>query len=96
MLPSKHHSPFNRKIMKKIEFEKVFEVYEALTHAFHEDLLQDPEQEGKEVEPDQKMLSLWILFLLSAGWDEDEFWKEVDSRATDDVPQELIGKKLLN
>ena len=83
--------------MKKIEFEKVFEVYEALTQAFHDDILDNPEKQNEDVEPDQKMLSLWILFLLSANWEEEEFWAEVDSRATGKEPEaEPSNKKLLN
>lgn len=90
--------------MKKIEFEKVYDVYESLTQAFHQEELEAKANTDEEVIPDQKMLSLWILFLVTAGWDEDTFWAELDRRAEQQgedssavsTEAPMTPKKLLN
>jgi hypothetical protein len=57
--------------MEKMDFEQVYGVFDALNIAFHpngidEDGLNDHFQ------------ALWVLFLSTSGWTEDEFWEEME------------------
>lgn len=54
---------------RKLDFEGVDEVFNALIFAFHPNGL-----EGEE-EPDPRFHASWQSFLVTAGWSEDEFWE---------------------
>ena len=62
----------NITLIQKVEFEAVDEVFNALDFAFH--------PEGFEDDPDERFLALWRLFLISAGWCEDDYWMELEYR----------------
>ena len=51
----------------RLDFDAVEDVFGALSAAFHPD--------GMEGDIDPKFHALWTLFLVSAGWNEDEFWE---------------------
>lgn len=67
-------SDVDLKIIKKISFENVDFVFDALSSAFHPDGVH--EDEG----PDAKFYALWTLFLASAGWTEAEYWEEFENK----------------
>ena len=64
----------NITLIQKAEFEAVDAVFEALDFAFHPN--------GFEDDPDERFLSLWRLFLVSAGWIESDYWMECEFRAS--------------
>lgn len=68
----------NLTIIQKIPFEGVDAVFDSLHFAFHPDGFDD-------VELDDRLAALWKLFLVSAGWTEDEFWAEWDFRSENHV-----------
>lgn len=57
----------------KLDFEGVDAVHSALCFAFM------PNGLGEEDILDDKFLALWTLFLVSAGWSEDEYWEEYEN-----------------
>jgi hypothetical protein len=61
-------------LVKKMDFEGAEAVHDALCFAFFPEGLEDNE------EIDAKFMSLWCLFLVSAGWEEDEFWEAYNSQ----------------
>src|SRR5271169_2915336 len=54
---------------KKMEYDKVYQVFDTLHYVFG---VADNE------EIDDRCQALWILFLSSVGWTQDEFWAEWD------------------
>jgi hypothetical protein len=63
------------KIVQKMSFDQVDFVFDALTNAFYpngfdEDIFDDSHK------------ALWVLFLNSAGWNEEEYWDEVKEHHT--------------
>lgn len=60
----------NLTLIQKMDFETVDSVFDALDFAFHQNGIDDDEG------PDERMLSLWRLFLITVGWTEDEYWNE--------------------
>ena len=65
--------------MEKMDFEKVYAVYDSLFKAFHE--FTEEELNSEEgVELNSNMLSLWTLFLTLSGWKEDDFWDQLNSK----------------
>lgn len=63
-------SDVDLKIIKRITFENVDFVFDALFEAFHPNGLE------KDKNADPRFVSLWTLFLFSVGWTEDEYWDE--------------------
>lgn len=57
------------KVIDKMEYRWVDEVFHSLNMAFH------PDGFEKDQEPDERFLAHWHLFLVSVGWTEDEFWE---------------------
>lgn len=68
-------------IIEKMDFESVDDVHSALLFSFHPTPLEDDEM------LDDRFVALWILFLASVGWTEDEFWVEYKSRSHDKCPK---------
>ncbi len=62
----------------KIEFEKVYFVYESLFQSFHKE---EQFENDEEVDLDPVFLSLWTLYLNSVQWTEEEFWEEMDKQS---------------
>lgn len=62
--------------IQKMDFEHVDSVFDVLCHVFH------PEGVGNN-DPDERFLALWKMFLVSVGWNEDDYWEEVDFRKDD-------------
>jgi hypothetical protein len=57
--------------MVRMDFDSVFQVFDALHCAF--------DTEGSE-HVDERCHALWVLFLNSTGWSEDEFWSALENR----------------
>ena len=57
--------------MEKMNFDEVYLVFDAMHLAFHPD--------GNFDEIDDRLQSLWTLFLCSVGWTQEEFWSVLDS-----------------
>lgn len=74
-------SDVDLKIIKRIPFESVDFVFDALHDAFHPNGLENKE-------PDTKFLALWNLFLHTVGWTDEEYWDEYDSHCG------VCGKRL--
>lgn len=68
---------------EKINFDKVYSVYDSLFQAFHN--FSDEEMQDNDIELDPVMLSLWTLFLSNSGWTEDEFWNEMEAQSTEEA-----------
>lgn len=58
--------------IRKLDFEAVDAVNDALFCAFYDDENEDDVSES--------FVSLWTLFLVSAGWTSDEYWAEYEAR----------------
>lgn len=58
----------------RMDFDSVYGVFDALHFAFHPNGIGD---EGI----DERCRALFVLFLASSGWTEDEFWNEMDSHS---------------
>lgn len=65
----------NLTLLQKVDFEAVDAVFDALDFAFH------PNGLAKEDEPDDRFLAFWKLFLISAGWSENDYWMEAEFRS---------------
>lgn len=77
----------NLRVIKKLDFEAVDFIFEALHNAFHPNGL----EEGS---PDPNFLALWTLSLSCCGWSEDEYWKEQDDRSADSNESEIESKSI--
>jgi hypothetical protein len=73
-------------VIEKMDFESVDNVFDALHFAFHPQGMDNP-----DYELDIRCLALWTLFLTSAGWTEDEFWAEFESRPQGNICQDCGG-----
>lgn len=58
----------------QMAFDDVYFVFDALYTAFHHN--PGPNHTG---DVDERFLSFWTLFLITAGWTEEEFWEELDN-----------------
>lgn len=66
--------------MEKFDFDLVESVYFSLWHSFHEENDDESEEDIKEFEVNRTFLALWHLYLNSSGWEEDEFFQELENR----------------
>lgn len=66
----------------KMDFESVYQVFDTLHMAFGAD-------EGDEI--DERCHALWVLFLSSVNWSQDEFWAEMDRRQEADICPDCGG-----
>jgi len=64
-----------------MDFDSVYQVFDTLHFVFDAD--------GEEI--DDRCQALWVLFLSSVGWTQDEFWKEWELHQNDDVCQDCGG-----
>jgi hypothetical protein len=63
-------------VVERVDFEHVDNVYFALIESFH--------PEGIKDDIDERFISVWQHFLISAGWTDDEFWAESEIRQGED------------
>lgn len=61
-------------IVERFPWESVEFVFDALFSAYH------PNGMDGEDHADMRFVSLWTLFLSTAGWTEEEFWAESQKR----------------
>lgn len=61
----------NLTLMEKVEYEAVEMVFHSLLDSFH------PEGYPEE-DFDVRFSALWNLYLITAGWSEEDFWEEFD------------------
>jgi len=61
---------------EKLEFEKVYMVYNSLFEAYHNE--EEVETAGEDWEVSPMFHSLWTIFLNSVSWEEDEFWEAME------------------
>jgi len=75
----------NNFTLKKADFFEVDMVQEALFMAFH------PEPLGEDDALDERYLALWNMFLITVGWTEDEYFRELEavSKKCADCGQDL-------
>jgi Zn finger protein HypA/HybF involved in hydrogenase expression len=61
----------------KMSFDQVENVFHALHIAFDPEGLELDEYEEQQMKA--QCISLWTLFLTCSGWDEDEFFDELEN-----------------
>jgi hypothetical protein len=65
------------KNLERMDYESVYQVFDTLHFVFGA---------PNEGEVDDRCQALWVLFLSSVGWTQDEFWAEWDRRHDDVCP----------
>jgi hypothetical protein len=76
-------------IIKKMEFEGVDAVHDALFFAFHPTEIDDDE------DLDDRFMALWTLFLAAVGWNEEDYWDEYRSRPNKCICSKCAEEKAL-
>lgn len=64
----------NEALDERMDFDSVYGVFDSLHYAFH------PNGIGDEGVND-KCRALFVLFLASVNWTENEFWDEMDAQS---------------
>ena len=76
-------------IIKKMDYDGVDAVHDALGYAFHPDGVDD--DEGL----DDRFMALWTIFLSSVGWNEEDYWDEYKSRPNKCICNKCVEEKAL-